>query len=98
MNRIMTKNHVQHYADAIVRHQTPRDEAQANKESMNGFFSHKLKELHALVMSFTDDVDIAVKEEIATAARQKLINAYKTLRGMEMQDQFQASESVAQMA
>jgi len=93
----MTKNHVQHYADAIVRHQAPRDGEQANKETRDGFFSYKLKELHALVMSFTDDVDIAVKEEIATTARQKLINAYKALRGMEMQDQFQASASMAEM-
>jgi len=86
MTSIMTSEHVRHYADAIVRYQAPRDVEQANRETMNGFFSRKLKELHSWVMSFTDDVDIAVREEIATSARHKLINEYKALRGMDVPD------------
>ena len=73
----MTREHLQRFADAIVRHYTPADKDSVRHDIRHKTFSRKLEELRHMVITFTDDVDIREKEEIANCAAQQLINAYK---------------------
>ena len=87
----MTQKHVQLYADAIVRHHTPASIENFKHDMRNHIFNRKLEEIHDLVISFTDDIDLSVKEKIANNAMQKLMKEYKNIDQVEDHNTLKAS-------
>ena len=57
----------------------------------NHSFNRKLEEIHDLVISFTDDIDLSVKEKIANNAMQKLMKESKTIDQVEDHNTLKAS-------
>ena len=75
----LTELHLRLYADAIVRNFAPRDKEEASHDTRSNVYRRKAVELRSLIMSFSDDIDFLVKEEIANDASQRLIQTYKTI-------------------